>query len=170
MFWYARQRLLLGASVRHASSSRSCGNRTPNGFLQLRYAPRVRAALRAACFVWLVTGVTSLLPLVLPVLPIDAFLRYQSHLPFEVPKTERSFVGASMPQYYADEFLWMVEAVARAYHSLPPSEQAKAAIFVKTTTRRRQSTSSVRSTVCQRRSVAIKTIFSGDPGTTRVKL
>jgi len=93
--------------------------------------PKLRIVLRPACFVWLIFGVLALLPLVLPVLPIDLFLRYQSHLPFEVPKTERSFVGAALPQYYADEFPWpgMVAAVARVYHSLPPEEQARTAIF-----------------------------------------
>jgi hypothetical protein len=92
---------------------------------------RLQAVLRTACFLWLVLGVAPLLPLVLPVLPIDAFLRYQSHLPFEVPKTEQSFVGESLPQYYADEFPWpgMVEAVARVYHSLTPEEQRRTAIF-----------------------------------------
>jgi len=59
------------------------------------------------------------------------FLRYQSHLPFEVAKTERSFVGETLPQYYADEFPWpgMVEAVARVYHSLSPEEQQRTAIY-----------------------------------------
>jgi len=92
---------------------------------------KLQAALRAACLLWLVAGVALLLPLVLPVLPIDTFLRYQSHLPFEVPKTEQSFVGETLPQYYADEFPWpgMVEAVARVYHSLTPEEQARTAIF-----------------------------------------
>ena len=93
-------------------------------------APR-RTLLKAVCFVWLILGVAPLLPLVLPVLPIETFLRYQSHLPFEVPKTERSFVGETLPQYYADEFPWpgMVEAVARVYHSLTPEEQQRTAIF-----------------------------------------
>jgi 4-amino-4-deoxy-L-arabinose transferase-like glycosyltransferase len=93
--------------------------------------PKLQPVLRSACFAWLIFGVIPLLPLVLPVLPIDVFLRYQSHLPFEVPKTERSFVGAALPQYYADEFPWpgMVAAVARVYHSLPPNEQTKTAIF-----------------------------------------
>lgn len=92
---------------------------------------KLQALLRTACFVWLLLGVVSLLPLVLPVLPIETFLRYQSHLPFEVPKTEQSFVGEALPQYYADEFPWpgLVEAVARVYHSLPPDEQKRTAIF-----------------------------------------
>ena len=93
--------------------------------------PKLRTILRPACFVWLMLGVLSLLPLVLPVLPVETFLRYQSHLPFEVPKTERSFVGETLPQYYADEFPWpgLVEVVARVYHSLPPEEQQRAAIY-----------------------------------------
>jgi Dolichyl-phosphate-mannose-protein mannosyltransferase len=92
---------------------------------------KAQSVLRAACFVWIVLGVVSLLPLVLPVLPIDTFLRYQSHLPFEVPKTERSFIGETLPQYYADEFPWpgMVATVAGVYHSLTPEEQARTAIF-----------------------------------------
>ena len=93
--------------------------------------PKLRTLLRPACFIWLALGVVPLLPLVLPVLPIETFLRYQSHLPFEVPKTERSFVGETLPQYYADEFPWpgMVAAVARVYHSLTPEEQQRTAIF-----------------------------------------
>ncbi len=90
-----------------------------------------RVLLRAACFVWLILGVVPLLPLVLPILPIETFLRYQSHLPFEVPKTERSFVGETLPQYYADEFPWpgLVAEVARVYHSLTPEEQQRTAIY-----------------------------------------
>ena len=96
-----------------------------------RLSARPRSVLRAACFVWLLLAVVPLLPLVLPVLPIDAFQRYQSHLPFEVSKTETSFIGESLPQYYADEFPWpgLVAAVARVYHSLPPEERERTAIF-----------------------------------------
>lgn len=92
---------------------------------------RIRPILKPASFAWLILGVLPLLPLVLPVLPIDTFLRYQAHLPFEVPKTETSFVGETLPQYYADEFPWpgLVAAVARVYHSLPPEEQQRTAIY-----------------------------------------
>jgi hypothetical protein len=67
----------------------------------------------------------------LPVLPVDTFLRYQTYLPFEGEKTETSFAGAALPQYYADEFPWpgQVAAVSEVYHSLTPEEQAKTAIF-----------------------------------------
>src|SRR5829696_9177711 len=92
---------------------------------------KLKTVLKPACFLWLILGVLPLLPLVLPVLPIDTFLRYQSHLPFDVPKTERSFIGESLPQYYADEFPWpgMVAAVARVYYSLSPEEKERTAIF-----------------------------------------
>src|SRR6185503_1380631 len=93
--------------------------------------PNGRRVLKPVCFIWLALGVVPLLPLVLPVLPIETFLRYQSRLPFEVPKTERSFIGETLPQYYADEFPWpgMVAAVARVYQSLTPEEQQRTAIF-----------------------------------------
>jgi hypothetical protein len=93
--------------------------------------PRLQSVLKPACFLWLLLGIVPLLPLTLPVLPIESFVRYQSHLPFELPKTERSFIGESLPQYYADEFPWpgMVAAVASVYHSLTPEEQQRVAIF-----------------------------------------
>jgi dolichyl-phosphate-mannose-protein mannosyltransferase len=90
-----------------------------------------RATLKPFCFAWLIAGVALILPLVLPVLPLDALVRYQSHSPLQPKPTERSFVGAVLPQYYADELPWQeqVAAVARVYHSLSPEEQVKTAIF-----------------------------------------
>jgi hypothetical protein len=90
-----------------------------------------RASLQAGCFVWLIAGIAPLLPVTLPVLPVDAYLRYQEHLPFAIPRSEHSHMGAALPQHYADEFGWpeMVAAVARVYHSLPEAEQRKTAIF-----------------------------------------
>ena len=109
------------------------GVATERLFMSTRFSvrPTLRAVLKPACFVWLLAGVLPLLPLVLPVLPVEAFVRYQSRLPFEVPRAERSFIGAALPQYYADEFPWpgMVAAVARVYHSLTPEDQAKTAIY-----------------------------------------
>ena len=93
--------------------------------------PKAVVALKAFCFVWLFAGIGLLLPVVLPVLPIDAYLRYQEHLPFAVPRSEHSHMAAALPQHYADEFGWeeMVAATARIYHSLSQEEQAKTAIF-----------------------------------------
>jgi hypothetical protein len=90
-----------------------------------------RRVLQTACFVWLLVAIGLLLPMMLPVLSLEAFVRYQSHLPFQPAKTEKSFEGAVLPQYYADELPWepMVAAVARVYGSLSPEERAKTAIF-----------------------------------------
>ena len=93
--------------------------------------PRLRTILKPACVAWLLIGVALILPLVLPVLPLEAFVRYQSHMPFRPAPSERSFAGAVLPQYYADELPWqnMVAAVARVYQTLTPEEQSKTAIF-----------------------------------------
>jgi hypothetical protein len=91
----------------------------------------LRRSLEAACFLWLILGIVPLMPVTLPVLPVDTYLRYQEHLPFEVPRSERGHMGAALPQHYADEFGWpeMVAAVARVYHSLPEEQQRKTAIL-----------------------------------------
>jgi hypothetical protein len=102
-------------------------------FLSNRFRAHARLAVgfRVATFAWLLVGVVSLLPVVLPILPIEAYLRYQRHLPFAVPKSEHNQDAAILPQYYADEFGWeeMVAHVADVYHSLSPEEQSKTAIF-----------------------------------------
>ena len=69
-------------------------------------------------------------PLLLPILPVEGFLRYQDALGIHPPKTEVHHVGV-LPQHFGDEFGWleMVEAVSGVYHSLPPAEQSKAVIY-----------------------------------------
>ncbi len=93
--------------------------------------PRLRGFLRGATFRVLVIGLLVTLPFVLPVLPIGKFVAYQKWIGIEPPRTEKNQIGVLLPQHYADEFGWpeMVEQVARVYHSLPPEEQAKAAIY-----------------------------------------
>jgi hypothetical protein len=93
--------------------------------------PKWRAPLKPVCFACLAIGIGLLLPIVLPLLPLDSLVDYLSHSPLQPKPTERSFVGTVLPQFYADELPWpeQVAAVARVYHSLSPEEQAKAAIF-----------------------------------------
>ncbi len=97
----------------------------------LQERPGMRAAFKVAMFGWLAMGILLLLPVVLPVLPIDAYQRYQAHLPFVVPKSEHNQDTATLPQHYSDEFGWedMVARVATVYHSLPPEEKSRTAIF-----------------------------------------
>lgn len=90
-----------------------------------------RFVLKPVAFVVPVAGALLLLPVTLPMLPVAGYLRYQSHLPFAVPRSEHSHMASPLPQHFADEFGWleMVEAASRAYHSLSPAEQARTAIF-----------------------------------------
>ncbi|HJW93933.1 MAG TPA: glycosyltransferase family 39 protein [Thermoanaerobaculia bacterium] len=78
----------------------------------------------------LVMGGALLAPYVIPILPVETFIRYEQALHVEPPKTENHAMGP-LPQQYADMFGWpeMVAAVARAYDMLTPAEKAKCAIF-----------------------------------------
>jgi hypothetical protein len=98
--------------------------------LQAR-SEKLRSVFKPVTFAWLLIAIVLILPLVLPVLSLEEFVRYQSHLPLKPAKTERSFEGAVLPQYYADELPWenLVATVARVYQSLTPEERQKAAIF-----------------------------------------
>lgn len=70
------------------------------------------------------------LPFALPILPVETFLKYQNWIGIKPPKTEVGF-DSELPQTYADQFGWkeLTEKVAVVYHSLPPEEQARTAIF-----------------------------------------
>lgn len=95
------------------------------------HSPRLfRFWLRPAYVALIVVAGAVLLPTVLPVLPVETYIRYQKALGFEPPKTENQNTGP-LPQYFADEFGWedMTREVARVYHSLSPSERARTAIF-----------------------------------------
>ena len=92
--------------------------------------PILRRCATPVMAMWVLASVAVLLPMLLPVLPIDEFIRFQNHLPFTIPRSETSHLDAQLPQYYADEFGWedMVKVVAAIYRSLPAEEQKKAAI------------------------------------------
>jgi hypothetical protein len=82
--------------------------------------------LKPALAVVTVAATVPLLPLGVPVLSVENFLRYESKLPFSLPVSEKSHRGAAMPQYYSDQFGWeeMTAAVARIYQDLPPAERS----------------------------------------------
>jgi hypothetical protein len=102
-------------------------------FDSARFADRakLRARLQGTTFRILVIASLVMLPLVLPILPIDKFIAFQKWIGIEPPRTEKNQIGVLLPQYYADEFGWpeMVEQVARLYRSLPPDQQQKTAIY-----------------------------------------
>jgi 4-amino-4-deoxy-L-arabinose transferase-like glycosyltransferase len=78
----------------------------------------------------LIIGGLMVLPLAITVLPIERFIAYQNTLGIAPPKTEVGHQGV-LPQHFGDMFGWeeMTAKVAEVYHSLPPEEREKAAIF-----------------------------------------
>jgi dolichyl-phosphate-mannose-protein mannosyltransferase len=93
-------------------------------------AQRRRWPASAYCAVIAIAGVVSL-PFGVPLLPVDAFIRYSQVLPYSrTVKMERDATVA-LPQLYADMFGWenLASAVARVYHGLPPQEQSGCAIL-----------------------------------------
>jgi hypothetical protein len=86
--------------------------------------------LSNAYVVLLIFGGLVLLPLALPVLPVETYIRYAHALRLQQPKLERHG-DIEMPQVFADRFGWreMVAEVAAIYDSLPPDEKAVAGIY-----------------------------------------
>jgi hypothetical protein len=78
----------------------------------------------------LVTAGLVLVPVVLPVLPVEIYVRYTRALGIQ-PSTAEAKELAELPQFYADMFGWeeKAAAVAEVYHALPPEERPLAAIF-----------------------------------------
>jgi hypothetical protein len=85
--------------------------------------------LKPAYIALLVLGGLVLAPYVLPILPIETYLKYQDFLGFKPPKEERGKPDR-LPQQYADMFGWenMVETVAKVYNGLSPEDKAKCVI------------------------------------------
>jgi hypothetical protein len=69
-------------------------------------------------------------PTILPILSVPNFLVYEHKMGIEQQKFEHMEPGV-LPQLYADMFGWegIAERVAAYYHTLPPEEQGKTAIF-----------------------------------------
>ncbi|HZP62371.1 MAG TPA: glycosyltransferase family 39 protein [Terriglobales bacterium] len=73
----------------------------------------------------------ALLPLFVPVLSAESFLRYEAKLPFKVQPDEKSMLAEPMPHYYSGCFGWpdLVRAVAEAYNKVPAQDRADIAIY-----------------------------------------
>ncbi len=92
--------------------------------------PRLTWA-RIAYPIILLVPTALLLPLGIPVLPVQTFLRFQEKLPFKLPADEKAHTKVALPHHFAWNFGWeeMVAAVAKVYNNLPPEERAKTAII-----------------------------------------
>jgi hypothetical protein len=79
----------------------------------------------------IVAGGLLTLPVAMPLLPVEAHIRYSAALGLK-PNAggERHSVGR-LSQYFASMFGWekFVGEIARVYQSLPPADRAKCGIF-----------------------------------------
>lgn len=91
---------------------------------------RHRAWIKPSIVTVMLAMLLLMLPLGIPILPAEAFLRYESKLPFLLPVSEKGHRGAAMPQYYSDQFGWeeMTAAVARVYETLSSDERGQTCI------------------------------------------
>ena len=92
-------------------------------------APRWKWLRVAYPILMLVLGAV-LAPMMLPVLPVETYMRYAEVTHIAPPAIEKWKTGP-LPQLYASQFGWeeMVAEVARVYNSLPPDVRPKTAIF-----------------------------------------
>jgi hypothetical protein len=90
-----------------------------------------RRAWRIAAVALPIAGMLALLPFALPVLPPEAFVRYQAALGLEPEAVEHHRMGA-LPQHYADMFGWpeFADSVARVASTLTPEERSRAIVIV----------------------------------------
>ena len=77
----------------------------------------------------IVMGV-AVAPMLLPILPVETYIRYAAVMHLSTPAIEKWQLGP-LPQIYASEFGWeeMVAKVAEVYQSLPADVRPKTAIF-----------------------------------------
>jgi len=95
----------------------------------------VASLVRSATVRWafgalVVANAVAFAPASIPLLPLDTYLRYLGAFGVRPPVNERQEQSV-LPQDFADEFGWreLTAGVARVYHTLPPEEQAHAAVF-----------------------------------------
>jgi hypothetical protein len=88
-----------------------------------------KVIVRSYTGILLISGLV-ILPLWVPILPVETYVRYSVLLGLRPPKMERHG-DTVLPQVFADRFGWqeMVADVARAYGSLSPEEKEEATIF-----------------------------------------
>ena len=92
--------------------------------------PRLKWLKPAIAVLLLVNG-AYLMPIVVPVLPPEAFINYMKYLPFKLPVMEHAHARATLPQWYSDQFGWeeVVAETAAAWNGIPASERSDCAVF-----------------------------------------
>lgn len=95
-----------------------------------RIFSRSAAWLKPAIVTPLIIAGTIAAPLAMPILPVEAAVKYCKFFGVQDVKVENVPQG-SLPQLFGDMFGWrqQVEAISRAVRSLPAEEQSRAALF-----------------------------------------
>src|SRR5262245_49481874 len=91
---------------------------------------RVQSWLKPAVIAPLVLSGMIAAPLAMPILPVAAAIKYCKLFGVQDVKVENVPLD-SLPQLFGDMFGWpeQVQAVSRAFHSLPPEERSRATLF-----------------------------------------
>ena len=92
-------------------------------------AQRQWKRVKRACLISLVLGGAVAAPLVLPILPLPQFVRYQAWLGFK-PSTEERGAESELPELFADRLGWpeMTAQLAGLYNQLDPAERAECVV------------------------------------------
>ena len=101
------------------------------GAVVIERASSARPWLRPASIAALVAGTAPLLPMMIPILPLQTYVHYQEIIHLAPPATEESHLRSPLPQYYSDDLGWeqMTAAVANAYDRLPFGLRSVTAIY-----------------------------------------
>ncbi|HET6922006.1 MAG TPA: glycosyltransferase family 39 protein, partial [Anaeromyxobacteraceae bacterium] len=101
----------------------AAGGAAWEGLLRPRWARLAAPALVAA-------GGLFLSPMAVPVLPVEAFVRWEAALGLRPQPLERKAYGV-LPQIFADQFGWpeLARGVAEVFASLPAAERERALVF-----------------------------------------
>jgi Dolichyl-phosphate-mannose-protein mannosyltransferase len=99
-------------------------------WIDLRLTPRAGEWLRLTIPVPLLIGGMIAAPLAMPILPVEAAIRYARFWDVQAIHVENVPVG-DLPQLFADMFGWQeqVGAVAGVYQALPEPERAQAVVL-----------------------------------------
>jgi 4-amino-4-deoxy-L-arabinose transferase-like glycosyltransferase len=92
---------------------------------------RIRGSrLRAAAVIVLTLGLAVTIPLAIPVLPVDRYVRYSAALGAAPGTEERTALGR-LPQFFADRQGWnrFVAEIEDVWHQLPADEQRRAVVM-----------------------------------------
>jgi hypothetical protein len=99
-------------------------------WIELRLVPRAGAWLRPALAGLLLMGGLIAAPLAMPILPVEATIRYTRFWDVQAIRVE-NVPQSELPQLFGDMFGWpeQARAVAGVYHALPESERAQAVVL-----------------------------------------